>query len=719
MKKLLLLFIILCGFLGNAREYSPPTKTPKIGLSLSGGGAKGFAHIGVLKVLDSLGVKIDHISGTSMGAIVGGLYASGYSGKEIEKIMYETDFYALLANQKPRKEISFFDKTTDKYLIALPIQKRKIALPSSISTGQNTFYILKELFKNVSSVQHFSDLPIPFMCVATNLETGEPKIFEEGDLVKSIMASAAFPSLLDPVKIGDAVYVDGAMSINYPSQPLKEKGVDIVIGVNLSTGLSNKEQITNIVDILNQIVDFGIQKSTKKQLSSTDISIHPNLQGMKVTSFDEKRKILSIGYNEALKYTELLDNLPKRKPSDIAKVPTNPIYSNLYKIDSLSVNQNFTYNQDYIQGKMGLKVPSVQTFRSINKMVDKLYATNNFSLINYDILHENGKNILKLSTTEIDNQYMLKFGLHYDEIFKTGLLMNTTIKRFLLKNSILSLDIIVGGNTPRYYFNYFVDNGYIPGFGLYSSGMSFELKNNDGDTYETWRWLRNEAYIQSIWRDKFAIGGGLSVDYFESKTGSNSYENKTSFVNPYVFIKSDNRDDSDFPTRGFYLNARGKFIDIFDRKEQKLGQVDAHLQINIPLAERFAYGLNLYGGLTLSDETPSSYYKFYAGGIFGQNLGGNFMNFQGYHFGNLAVNNLVIASNHLQMKIKKNYFLTGHFSIINPFNDHTLKSILKISHFSGGITAGYKSPFGQIKLNYSRASDRNRGVFSVILGHWF
>ena len=281
-KHITLLFLLLLSFYGKSQLKQgftiPPN--PKIGLSLSGGGAKGFAHIGVLKVLDSLGVKVDYISGTSMGAIVGGLYASGYTGNEIEKIVMDTDFYSLIANEKTRQETSFFNKSVDKYILTVPIKDGKInVLPKAISTGQKNIYMLKELFKNVSTITDFSKLPIPFMCVATNLESGKMKLFEEGDLVSSIMASSAFPSLMDPVKIGDSLYIDGAMTINYPSKPLKDKGIDIVIGVDLSQGLSSRKDLQSAISILNQVIDFGIQNETKNQYNYTDINIHPNLEG--------------------------------------------------------------------------------------------------------------------------------------------------------------------------------------------------------------------------------------------------------------------------------------------------------------------------------------------------------------------------------------------------------------------------------------------------------
>lgn len=237
MRKLIFLFMIFFNFLclSQVKENLEIPPNPKIGLSLSGGGAKGFAHIGVLKVIDSLGIKIDYVSGTSMGAIIGGLYASGYKAKDIEEIVMKTDFYTLIANEKNRQESTFFNKITDKYLITVPIKDGKfLLLPKAISTGQKNIYLLKELFKNSASVEDFSKLPIPFMCVATNLESGKMEVFERGDLIKSIMASSAFPSLMDPVKIGDSLYIDGAMTVNYPSKPLKDKSIDIVIGVDLA-----------------------------------------------------------------------------------------------------------------------------------------------------------------------------------------------------------------------------------------------------------------------------------------------------------------------------------------------------------------------------------------------------------------------------------------------------------------------------------------------------
>ena len=693
-------------------------KNPRIGLSLSGGGAKGFAHIGVLKVLDSLGVKVDYISGTSMGAIVGGLYASGYTGKEIEQIVMDTDFYSLIANEKTRQETSFFNKSVDKYILTVPIKDGKInVLPKAISTGQKNIYMLKELFKNVSTITDFSKLPIPFMCVATNLESGKMKLFENGDLVSSIMASSAFPSLMDPVKINDSLYIDGAMTINYPSKPLKDKGIDIVIGVDLSQGLSSRKDLQSAISILNQVIDFGIQKETKNQYNYTDINIHPNLDGTGATSYDAKKAILDSGYVEAQKYAQTLSLLPKREDI-LLRAPMSSVYSNVYKIDSLILENDHIFRKNYVLGKMNLKIPSLQTYGGINKMIDKLYATNNYRLINYDIVQGNDKNYLKLDVTEDDTRFFLKFGLHYDEIFKTGLLLNATAKRLLFRNSTVSLDIVVG-DQPRYYFNYFIDNGYIPGLGVYASGMSLDLKDEAGNIFEKWNWFRSEVFLQSIWRDKYAVGAGISSDYFDSKiTGTTGYNNSQNFLNAYAFIKSDTQDDRSFHTRGLFLSAEGKLLDILNKFDDgRILQFKIDTQLNFPVTNWLTYRLGLFGGFTIGDNL-SPYYNYRMGGIFDQNLG-NFVTFQGYQFGQTVAQNILISSSTAQFRLSKNFFADANFSFANLFDDLNVDDILHVSDSSAGLTAGYKSPFGQIKVNYSHSLKINRGMFSVILGHWF
>ncbi|PIE50788.1 MAG: patatin [Flavobacteriales bacterium] len=706
-----ILFFSNLGFSQSTKKLEIPPNA-KIGLSLSGGGAKGFAHIGTLKMIDSLGIKIDYIAGTSMGAILGGLYASGYTGKEIEKIVNETDFLSLLNNKKKREEVSFFDKSNDKYLINVPIKKGKLNfLPKSISSGQKNIYVFKDLLKDVAHQKDFSKLPIPFMCMGTNLETGKLKIFERGDLVKSIMASSAFPSLLDPVEIDNEVYVDGGIAVNFPSKQLKNKGMDIVIGVDLSQGFKKSSQLHSAIDILNQIVDFKIQDNTKKQFKFTDLLIKPPLKNYSSVSLDKKDSILLIGNLEAKKYISVLSKFPKRKKKFL-KAHYNVNISNVYKIDSLTVNGNKIFDENYVQGKMNLKLPSLQTYGNINKMIDKLYSTKNYKLISYDIISKNNINYLKLNVEEDDTKFFLNFGLHYDEIYKTGLLINATIKRPILKNSTISLDVVVG-DKPRYYFNYFIDNGYLPGFGISSTGTSFDTRDKEGDFKDKWTWFRNTIFTQSTWKDRYAVGFGLSHDYFKNKK-----LNSTNFINAYGFIKTDTRNDKNFPTKGIYFNSKTSLLDLFNENfERKIIQTNAHFSFNIPLYSYLTYRGEFYGGFTLGNNLPE-YYTYKSGGIFGQDLF-NFNPFAGLYFGSLESNNILSHTSEFQFRIKRNLFTTLQYSLLNDFEEVNMKNVLAIKSHTLGIEGGYNSPFGQIKLNFSHNINDSNNIVSVILGHWF
>jgi len=230
---------------------------PKVGLVLSGGGAKGFAHIAVLKEIDKAGIQLDYIAGTSMGAIIGGMYAAGYSANQIEKMVIEIDFVSLLRDNLPRNASPFFEKEFEENSsITLPVTKGKIGLPKAISKGQNVTNLLIELFDSTEEITDFSKLSIPFFCVATDVETGGEVILEKGSLPMALRASGSFPTLLNPVVMDGKLLVDGGVANNFPIDLMKSKGIDIVIGVDVEGRLFEKEKLTSAIAILNQIVSY-------------------------------------------------------------------------------------------------------------------------------------------------------------------------------------------------------------------------------------------------------------------------------------------------------------------------------------------------------------------------------------------------------------------------------------------------------------------------------
>ena len=241
----------------NLQLQAQENERPKVGLVLSGGGAKGFAHIGALKVIDSLGIKVDYIAGTSMGAIIGSLYSSGYSGKQLDSLFKSIDFDMLINDKFSRKSKSLAERNnSERYAVSLPFQKFKISLPSGLSRGQNVYNLLYKMMLPVNDVSNFEDLPIPFFCIATNIETGEPVIMDKGNLAEAVAASGAFPSLFQPVEIDNKIYIDGGVTNNYPIKELREKGMDIIIGVDVQDDLKDREALDSAPDILLQINNF-------------------------------------------------------------------------------------------------------------------------------------------------------------------------------------------------------------------------------------------------------------------------------------------------------------------------------------------------------------------------------------------------------------------------------------------------------------------------------
>ena len=250
-------FLLFQIFFWNNSVNAQETEAPKIGLVLSGGGAKGFAHIGVLKVIDSLGIKIDYVAGTSMGAIIGSLYASGYSGQQLEDLFNKVDFDELINDEFPREAKSFYERESEeKYAINLPFDNFKIKLPSGLSRGQNVYNLLYQLMLPVNEVRDFEKLPIPFFCMATNIETGESLILDKGRLAEAVTASGALPSIFQPVTIGDKILIDGGVTNNFPIEELKAKGMDIIIGVDVQDDLRDREALKTAPEILLQINNF-------------------------------------------------------------------------------------------------------------------------------------------------------------------------------------------------------------------------------------------------------------------------------------------------------------------------------------------------------------------------------------------------------------------------------------------------------------------------------
>ena len=287
--------LFLLPFLGLGQDTAQ--EDLKVGLVLSGGGAKGLAHIGALKVIEEAGIRIDYIGGTSMGAFVGGLYASGYSAQQLDSIFNVLDFDTLIQDEVPRSTKTFYEKEDgERYALTLPFDDFKVSFPSGLSKGQNVYNLLSKLTTHVSDVEDFDQLPIPFFCVATNVETGQAKIFEEGYLPRVISASGAIPTLFSPIKIGDSIYVDGGVVNNYPVDEVRAMGADLIIGIDVQDSLRTREELKSAISLLGQVNNYRTIDAMKEKAGRTDLYMKPNIENYNVVSFDEGNQIILSGH---------------------------------------------------------------------------------------------------------------------------------------------------------------------------------------------------------------------------------------------------------------------------------------------------------------------------------------------------------------------------------------------------------------------------------------
>jgi len=451
-------------------------KRPKIGLVLTGGGAKGFAHVGVLKVLEKAGVKIDYIGGTSMGAVVGGLYATGYNATQIDSIFHDTNFNELITDYTPRANKSFYEKRNDElYAITLPFKKLSIGVPLALSKGIYNYNLLHKLTHPVRHIRDFNKLPIPFLCIATDIETGEQEVLTEGSFPQALLASSAFPSLFSPVEINGKLLIDGGVSNNYPIDEVRKMGADIIIGVDVQDDLKNRNYLNEATQVLLQISNLQVMKGMKDKISKTDIYIKPDIANFTVISFDKKNEIINKGEEAALKIVDKLKNLSQnQKPLQV-----NTLQNKSLMITNVVFNDLNDYTRSYVLGKLGFKEGMKVSYAQIKEGINTLNATGNFSKISYQFNEYNSGDELELNIKENNISTFLKFGLHYDGLFKSAALVNITQKKSFFRNDVMSLDMGIGDNF-RYNLDYYVDNGFYFSFGFKSSFAQFN-KNISND----------------------------------------------------------------------------------------------------------------------------------------------------------------------------------------------------------------------------------------------
>lgn len=745
MYRLLILSLFSICLVTNSYGAEGDKERPKVGLVLSGGGAKGLAHIGVLKVLEEEGVKVDYIAGTSMGAIVGGLYASGYTATELDSIFNSIDVSALIKDYIPRISKSFYEKKNDEiYALSLPFDNFKIGFPKALSRGMYNYNLMNRLLAHVRHVDDFSKLKIPFLCIATDLETGEGVVLKKGYLPQVILASGAFPSLFAPVEIDGKYLIDGGVVNNYPIDQLREMGADIVIGVDVQDDLKTIKEIQGAPDLLLQISNYSTIRQMKDKLPKTDVYIKPDIVGYTVVSFDEGEPIISRGVDAANKVIVDLKLLGGNK--DVAKEHYVPKQSDSIRISGIDIHGLNRFTRRYVHGKLGFKPNTKISFDQMSDGITQLNGTENFSSMTYRFIADGDKDELDMTLVENPVNRYLKLGVHYDGLYKAAALVNVTQKNLFTKSDVASLDLALGDNV-RYNFNYFIDNGFYWSVGVSSRynqfkrdlpyqmlvdavGNSNVIENAPSKFGVDYADLENKLYFQSFYKQKYLLNIGIEHRFLDirSKTLNipSARFDRNHYLGGFANVTVDTYDNRYFPRKGFLFkgeyknffyssNSLHNNIYDFENFSTVTGQVGYATRITDKLAVDLKSRLGtVVGGL------PSLGFGYFLGG-YGFADRDNLIPFFGYDLMGIGGNSFIAGSITFDYEIFKKH----HINFTANYANAGDKIFASSEWFTRTKYSGYAVGYGmqtmlgpiEFKYTYSPETGSTSAIFAV--GFWF
>jgi len=710
---------------------------PKIGLVLSGGGAKGFAHIGVIKVLEKAGVKIDYIGGTSVGSVIGALYSSGYNAAQLDSIFRDTNFNNLITDYIPRSSKNFYEKRNDElYAFSLPVNNFKVGIPMSLSKGMFNFNLINKLTKHVREIHDFNKLPIPFLCIATDIETGQQVVLNKGYLAKALLASSAFPSIFAPVELDGKLLVDGGVSNNYPVDEIRKLGADIIIGVDVQDDIKDRNSLNDATKILVQINNLQMIEKMKENKIATDIYIKPEVNQYGIISFDAIEELINKGESAA---NAQLDKIIKlTNPSVNYKKESLKISKDSLFINYINMNYLPNYTRSYVLGKLGFNAHSKIANNELQEGMDNLSATQNFKSISYTIDKNNNQDDLNINLVESPQTTFLKFGLHYDGLFKSALLVNLTQKKVLTKNGVAFIDIGLGDNF-RYNFEYYIDNGFHWSFGIKSkySGFTKNVTSNFLSNFTTpqiginsnnidYLDFSNQAYVQTVSVQKFLLGIGIENKNIkissETISNTNPVIEDNNFWSVFGSLKYDSLDNKYFPKRGWafstnvhsYLKSSN-----FSNQFEPFSIAKGEFSVVKSFFKTITIECQLDAGLKFG-KGSESVFDFALGG-YGFEPINNIKSFYGYDFLSITGNSFFKSTFIFDYEFyKKNHInFSGNFAQVSNEMFDTTDWISKPEYSGFALGYGLETIVGPAEIKYTWSPELKKGYTVIAIGFCF
>lgn len=720
-------------------KQRPPGLRPKIGLVLSGGGAKGLAHIGILKAIDSAGLKVDYITGTSMGSIIGGLYAIGYSADSIEKIARSIDWDLLLSNQSSMRSMIMDEKDEyGKYIIELPWVNHWFRLSTGVIEGEELWLKFSELFRPVYNIKDFSKFSIPFRCLATDISTGEAVVLDSGDIVSAVRASMAIPSVFTAVQFEGHKLVDGGVVRNFPVSDVRKMGADIVIGDNVEGPLRSPEQVTNALQVLLQVAFFREAADTRKQIPLCTIYVNQPLEKYNMGNFGEASAIIEAGLKEGRRLyprlKQLVDSLnaiygPQRTVKD--RLPS--VYP--VKISSYEVKGLKNTSEGFFIQSMNLQKGHYYTADNLSRMVRRAFGTRYYNRITYSLYPQpDGSSHIEFEVEETPLTFA-KVGLNYNQFSGISAILNLTTRDFFTPTS-RSLATINFGQNFRFraeHLQYFSRRANFS-FSLGPQFDQFQIttynnKYQEAGLYDQ-NYLRIDGHFGYSTNRDLTIGVGSRweyINYAPSITSSLEFKGTNNFLTNYFFVRSNTLDRPIYPRRGMQFDVEADhvfeqnpdvqyFASTVNRSDTSFSEAPyerflATFDQYVPVAERYTVQVHLQGGLNL-DYHNNIMNEFSIGGLTDQFH--NQVVFAGLREGTFYSASVAEGMLALRYKLFNNVFLTGKANIL--FNNFLDKSnFFTTPDFLSGyaMTFTYNFALGPLELS-AMYSDQSRRVLGYV-----
>lgn len=703
---------------------------PKLGLVLSGGGAKGFAHVGVIKVMEEAGLHVDYIGGTSMGSVIGGLYATGYSPDMMAEIIRHQDWDMLLSDKVERKYIPVEEKeNADRFVITLPIRGNKIALKQGLHNGQMINMLLAKTTSPVYNITDFKKLPTPFVCIGTDLTNGENVTLTKGSLAKALRASMAIPSFFTPVEYDGRLLVDGGVVNNYPVKEVKDMGADIIIGIDIQSDLYTKDELNSMVRVLDQITSFHRIDAYEKGLANTDIYLKPDLAGYDLMSFTDYDSIIKAGelsaraiFPQLKRLADSINSLgaAEYKAKD-ARIPDSIYITSIQYIGLKNVSKN------YLEGSLKVNPQSWILLDKLNEGVIRAYASGFFESVDYSFLPDVGGATLVIEVSEGD-QGILGVGIHYDSDYKVALLLNATFKNVVFKGSKLFIDAGLGENTKASVF-YLIDRGMKPGFGVKYTYFNLGFNQyEDGSVKDVIKTDENriELFTQLSLRHitKFKIG--LEYEYFKVKSDiSTDFDyGFNSYITPFISVGSDSYDRSYFSTTGTKVEFKLKYVvalsndwmtDLF--QNSLVFQIKQN--INFPVSKKSTFKAGYFAGFTLQSANTPYQHQFIVGGQNNNTSFDGFISFNGLRFIEKRGVQTIITKFAWQYNIYKAFYITPKIDAGFIANDIADLFTPKDFMLGYGMAFGYNSFIGPIEFTVMGSNYNSSAIGFINIGYSF